>query len=102
MNLERKSLLAVKRGARLFLPRRRARFGKRFFGQNARLRLYFCKSFMSFSLFVRRAAICFCWGLFLGIPAAVFAQTNYYTTNGTEYAIIGLGKNGGGNSKEQS
>jgi len=24
-----------------------------------------------------------------GIPAAVFAQTNYYTTNGTEYAIIG-------------
>ena len=44
---------------------------------------------MSFSLFVRRAAICFCWGLFLGIPAAVFAQTNYYTTNGTEYAIIG-------------
>ena len=44
---------------------------------------------MSFSLFVRRAAICFCWGLFLGIPAAGFAQTNYYTTNGTEYAIIG-------------
>ena len=44
---------------------------------------------MSFSLFVRRAAICFCWGLFLGIPTVVFAQTNYYTTNGTEYAIIG-------------
>jgi hypothetical protein len=44
---------------------------------------------MSFSLFARRAAICFCWGLFLGIPAAVFAQTNYYRTNGTEYAIIG-------------
>ena len=44
---------------------------------------------MSLSLFVRRATVCFCWGLFLGIPAAVFAQTNYYTTNGTEYAIIG-------------
>ena len=44
---------------------------------------------MSFSLFARRAAICFCWGLFLGIPAAVFGQTNYYRTNGTEYAIIG-------------
>ena len=44
---------------------------------------------MLLSLFARRAAICFCWGLFLGIPAAVFAQTNYYTTNGTEYAIIG-------------
>src|ERR1035437_5563993 len=90
MNLERKSLLAVKRGARLFFQRRRARFGERFFGQNSRLRLHCCKSFMSFSLFVHRAAICFCWGLFLGIPAAVFGQTNYYRTNGTEYAIIGL------------
>jgi hypothetical protein len=28
-------------------------------------------------------------GAGLGIPAAVSAQTNYYTTNGTEYAIIG-------------
>jgi hypothetical protein len=89
MNLERKSLSAVERGARLFFQRRRARFGERFFGQNARLRLHCYKSFMSFSLFVRRAAICFCWGLFLGIPTVVFAQTNYYTTNGTEYAIIG-------------
>jgi hypothetical protein len=89
MNLERRSLLAVKRGARLFFQRRRARFGKRILGQNDRLRLYCCKSFMSFSLFARRAAICFCWGLFLGIPAAVFGQTNYYRTNGTEYAIIG-------------
>ncbi len=44
---------------------------------------------MSLLLFARRAAICFCWGLAVGIPAAVFAQTNYYTTNGTEYAIIG-------------
>jgi hypothetical protein len=89
MNLERRSLLAVKRGARLFFQRRRARFGKRILGQNDRLCLYCCKPFMSFSLFARRAAICFCWGLFLGIPAAVFGQTNYYRTNGTEYAIIG-------------
>lgn len=44
---------------------------------------------MSFSLFARRAAICFCWGLFLGIPAAVFGQASYYATNGTEYAIVG-------------
>ena len=34
---------------------------------------------MLLSLFARRAAICFCWGLFLGIPTAVFGQTNYYT-----------------------
>ncbi len=39
--------------------------------------------------FARKAAICFCWGLFLAVPAAVFAQTNYYTTNGTEYAVVG-------------
>ena len=44
---------------------------------------------MLLSLSARRAAICFCWGLLLVLPAAVFAQTNYYTTNGTEYAIIG-------------
>jgi hypothetical protein len=89
MNLERKSLLAVKRGARLFFQRRRARFGKRFFGQNARLRLESCKAFMPLSLSVRGAAICLCWGLFLGNPAAVFGQANYYRTNGTEYAVVG-------------
>jgi hypothetical protein len=89
MNLERKSLLAVKRGARLFFQRRRARLGESIFGQNARLRLKSINPFMLLSLFVRRATVCFCWGLFLGLPAAVFAQTNYYTTNGTEYAIIG-------------
>jgi hypothetical protein len=39
--------------------------------------------------FARRAAICFCLGLFLGIPALVSAQTNYYQVNGTEYAVVG-------------
>jgi hypothetical protein len=87
MNLERKSLSAVKRGARLFFQRQRARFGERI-GQNARLHLNSTESFMSL-LFARRAAVCFCWGLFLGIPTAVFAQTNYYRTNGTEYAVVG-------------
>ena len=31
----------------------------------------------------------FCWGFFLGLPAAVFGQTNYYSKNGTEYAVVG-------------
>ena len=44
---------------------------------------------MSSLLFARRAAICFCWGLAVGIPAGAVAQTNYYTTNGTEYAVVG-------------
>jgi hypothetical protein len=39
--------------------------------------------------FARKAATCFCWGLLLALPAAVFAQTNYYTTNGMEYAVAG-------------
>ena len=40
-------------------------------------------------LFARRAVVCFCWGLFLTMPAAVFGQTNYYAPNGTEYAVVG-------------
>ncbi len=42
-----------------------------------------------FLLFTRRVAICCCWGLFLMVPAAVWGQTNYYSKNGTEYAIVG-------------
>lgn len=37
----------------------------------------------------RRAAICFCWGICLLVPAAVFGQTNYYAANGGEYAVVG-------------
>jgi hypothetical protein len=65
------------------------RLAERFFGQSGRAGLSCEQSSMSLS-FARKAAICFCWGLFLVIPAAVFGQTNYYTTNGTEYAIAGL------------
>ncbi len=37
----------------------------------------------------RRVAICFCWVLFLAIPVAVFGQTNFYITEGTQYPVIG-------------
>ena len=74
--------------ARLRGQPRRPRFGGNFFGQNAAMRLLSLVSPMSLS-FARKAAVCFCQGLFLVMPAAVFAQTNYYTTNGTEYAIVG-------------
>ncbi len=40
-------------------------------------------------LSVRSVAICLCWGVFLGIPVSIFGQTNYYRTNGTEYAVVG-------------
>ena len=44
---------------------------------------------MSFLSFARRAVVCFCWVLTIGAPVVASAQTNYYRTNGTEYAIIG-------------
>jgi hypothetical protein len=72
----------------LDFQRRPAGLGERFFGQSAPSRLKSVKLIMPL-LSTRSAVICFCWGLFLAIPAAAFAQTNYYTTNGTEYAIIG-------------
>lgn len=37
----------------------------------------------------RKAVIGLCWGLSLMLPALVSGQTNYYKTNGTEYAVIG-------------
>lgn len=63
-------------------------FLKIILGQNHPMRVGSSNSSMSLS-FARRAAICFCRGLLLLIPAAVFGQTNYYSTNGTEYAVIG-------------
>ncbi len=44
---------------------------------------------MSLLSYTRKPAVCFCLGLVLALPAAVFGQTNYYATNGTEYAIVG-------------
>lgn len=76
--------------------------------QNIPVRLRLLESYMPLPS-ARRAvvAICFCWGLFLAIPSAVFGQTNYYAAYGTEYPVIGslpgdqvypdvaLGTNGG-------
>jgi hypothetical protein len=77
----------VARAARLIFQRRRTCFAQVIFGQSGLMGLDCKKPFML--LFARRAAICFCWGVFLTEPAAVFAQTNYYSTNGTEYLIAG-------------
>jgi hypothetical protein len=74
-------LFAVKRAGR-------GCSGKRNFGQSARLHLESGKPFMLL-LFARRAAICFCWGMFLTVPAVVWGQTNYYSANGTEYTVVG-------------
>ena len=77
------------RAARLCRQPRSLRFAGRIIGQNAPADLgYARKSFMPLS-FARKAAICFCGGLCFLIPAAVLGQTNYYTTNGMEYAIAG-------------
>jgi hypothetical protein len=58
------------------------------YGQSKSFRLTCSEPFMPL-LSVRRAAVCFCLGLFLAIPTFAFAQTNYYTAEGTQYAIAG-------------
>jgi hypothetical protein len=78
---------AVCREARLPGRPRPARFIESIFGQNAPARLM--SLVLPKLLSARKAAVCFCWGFFLVIPAAVFGQTNYYITNGMEYAIAG-------------
>jgi hypothetical protein len=65
------------------------RFPESIFGQDAASGLACVKPFIMPLPIARSAVICFCLGLFLMIPAAVYAQTNYYTTNGTEYAVVG-------------
>src|SRR5208283_3679869 len=67
---------------------RRVAGGESFFGQNVRAQLGLPKSYMPFS-FARRAAISLCLGLFLGLPAVLFGQHNYYARKGTEYGIAG-------------
>src|SRR5579859_4023913 len=57
-------------------------------GQNTRIHLKSFEPYMPLPS-ARRAAVCFCWVLFLAIPAAVFGQTNYYAAEGTQYPIIG-------------
>ncbi len=39
--------------------------------------------------FRRQTVVCLCWGWMLALPAVVWGQTNYYTTNGSEYVIVG-------------
>jgi hypothetical protein len=57
-------------------------------GQNTPACIQLTESYMPLPS-VRRAFVCFCWGLFLAIPATAFAQTNYYASEGTQYAIVG-------------
>jgi hypothetical protein len=62
--------------------------GETFFGQSDRAQLDLTKPIMFLS-FARWGALYLCSGLFLGLPAAVFGQANYYSTHGNEYAVIG-------------
>jgi hypothetical protein len=40
-------------------------------------------------VFARKTVAGICWGWVLALPAVVFGQTGNYTTNGTEYSIVG-------------
>src|SRR5580658_1669451 len=61
------------------------------FGQTNKAHLEYPESIcMSLqSPFSRSAVVFFSLGMFLVLAATAFAQTNYYATNGTEYAIAG-------------
>src|ERR1700722_17645920 len=61
------------------------------FGQTNKVRLVYPESIcMSLqSPFSRSAVVFFRLGMFLVLCATASAQTNYYATNGTEYAITG-------------
>ena len=63
-----------------------ARLGQTNFGQSTMKQVHSNKPIM-LSSFVRKMV----WFvvLFAGIPAVGFAQTNYYATNGSEFAIVG-------------
>jgi hypothetical protein len=39
--------------------------------------------------FSRQTVVGLCWGWILALPVVVGGQTNYYATNGTEYAMVG-------------
>src|SRR5208282_6916472 len=86
MNLRSRT---VNLSARVGCPPRQSHFAKVIFGQNHPACLEWEKPFMSLLSFTRRTAVGFCRALVLVLPAAVLGQTNYYNTNGTEYAIIG-------------
>jgi hypothetical protein len=73
---------------RRFYSRRQLNFVSGSIGQNIQVNLKSFESYMPFPS-ARRVALCFCWVLFLAIPATVFGQTNFYVPDGTEYGVIG-------------
>lgn len=52
------------------------------------MRLHSDIAFMPLMSVARRVVVCLCWGLLLAVPA-IASPTNYYSANGTEYAVIG-------------
>ena len=58
------------------------------FGPTGPVFLKSAEFFMSL-LNMSRVARFFCWSLLVLLPAVVWGQTNYYSKNGTEYAVIG-------------
>ena len=61
-----------------------------YFGQNAKVTLPFnINYFMSFSKLACVAALIFCGAVWLALPTKGLAQTNYYASNGSEYAVVG-------------
>lgn len=64
-------------------------FAKVIFGQSRRAGLFYPRPMMFLNARAPQIVVCLGLALLALSPSALFAQTNYYTTNGTEYAVIG-------------
>ncbi len=60
------------------------------FGQSGGRELYSLRcSMKSLPARIRTLTVCLCWAMAAMLVSGVSAQTNYYNTNGTQYAIVG-------------
>jgi hypothetical protein len=66
-----------------------ASFTKVIFGQSRRAGLFYPRPMMLNHARVSKYIVCLAVASLAGLSSAVFAQTNYYSPNGVEYAVIG-------------
>ena len=64
-------------------------FSKVIFGQSRRAGLFYRRPMMPITTLTRKFTVGLHLALLAAAPSALFAQTNYYSANGTEYAVIG-------------
>ena len=64
-------------------------FSKVIFGQSRRAGLLYRRPMMPITMLTRKFTVGLGLALLAAAPSALFAQTNYYSANGTGYAVVG-------------